>query len=232
MALFPLLRRLASVDEPVVGRFDDRAAVLDFLARSRARELAARGSCCPDHYLRTKIVPLFVDLDADATLPDLESAVAVEHARYRREYREYYERNAQPESPPMRGADPRIVLVPGVGMFSFGKDALTARVAGEYFVNTIAAMRGAESVSEYRPVAEHEKFRIEYWALEEAKLARAPKPRSLAASVVLIADAGAPAAAGDRHGARRGGGRRRARGPGVNRRMRSPRRSAPTAQYG
>ncbi len=185
-AIFPLLRGLASTDERMVGHLIDTDEVLDFLSRERALEVAALGTSCPDHYLRTKVAPMIVDASEDG----FEDAARATHAQYRLDYAAYYERNAEPDSPAMRGADPRIVLVPGVGMFSFGKDKHTARVAGEYFVNAINAMRGAESVSTYSPVPEREKFRIEYWALEEAKLARAPKPKALATRIALVTGAG------------------------------------------
>lgn len=188
-ALFPTMRGLAATDERVVGHFTDVPEVLDFVARERAAELAALGTSCPDHYLRTKVTPLFLDVDNDTSVDEALAALAAAHASYREEYRAYYERNAEPDSPPMRGADPRIVLIPGVGMFSFGRDKHTARVAGEYFVNAINAMRGAESLSTYAPVPEREKFRIEYWSLEEAKLRRAPKPKALAGRVAVITGA-------------------------------------------
>ena len=112
------------------------------------------------------------------------------HAAYRADYAAYYQRYAGPDSPPMRGADPAIVLVPGVGMFSFGASKQTARVAGEFYVNAINVMRGAEALSTYAPIDESEKFRIEYWALEEAKLARLPKPKPLATRIALVTGAG------------------------------------------
>src|SRR5204862_4593706 len=111
------------------------------------------------------------------------------HAAYRDDYRAYYERHAMPDSPPMRGADPAIVLIPGVGMFSFGATKQTARVAGEFYVNAINVMRGAEALSSYAPIPESEKFRIEYWALEEAKLARLPKPKRHAGRIALVTGA-------------------------------------------
>ncbi|HLI00581.1 MAG TPA: class II aldolase/adducin family protein, partial [Acidimicrobiales bacterium] len=143
-AIFPLLRGLASSDARQLGHFTDSEVVLDFLARERHPELAALGTSCPDHFLRTKVRPLVVDLPADAPLDALEARVRELHAAYREEYRAYYERYATPDSPAMRGADPAIWLVPGVGMFSFGKDKQTARVAGEFYTNAINVMRGAE----------------------------------------------------------------------------------------
>lgn len=116
--------------------------------------------------------------------------LGVLHEEYREAYRSYYERHAAPDSPAMRGADPAIVLVPGVGMFSFGKDKQTARVAGEFYLNAINVMRGAEAVSTYAPIEESEKFRIEYWELEEAKLRRMPRPKALATRVALVTGAG------------------------------------------
>ncbi|GLW10514.1 short-chain dehydrogenase [Microtetraspora sp. NBRC 13810] len=189
-ALFPVVRGLASTDARQVGHYNDAPEVLDFLASARHPELAALGTSCPDHFLRTKVAPLVLDLPGDAPLEDAVARLRELHAAYREEYRAYYERHATPASPPMRGADPAIVLVPGVGMFSFGKDKQTARVAGEFYVNAINVMRGAESVSAYRPIEESEKFRIEYWELEEAKLRRMPAPRPLATRVALVTGGG------------------------------------------
>ncbi|XVV07359.1 bifunctional aldolase/short-chain dehydrogenase [Actinosynnema sp. CA-248983] len=189
-ALAPVLRGLVSTDQPQVGHFDDGDVVLDFVSRAEPPRLAALGTSCPDHFLRTKVRPMVVDLPPDAPLDAVVARVKDLHAAYREEYRAYYERHATPESPPMRGADPAVVLVPGVGMFSYGKDKQTARVAGEFYVNAINVMRGAESVSRYAPISEAEKFRIEYWALEEAKLRRMPKPGALATRVALVTGAG------------------------------------------
>ncbi|MEU8352182.1 MULTISPECIES: bifunctional aldolase/short-chain dehydrogenase [unclassified Streptomyces] len=189
-ALAPLVRGLASTDRPQVGHFTDDDSVLDFLSRTEHPRLAALGTSCPDHFLRTKVRPLVLDLPA-ATPPEEAAARLRElHAVYREEYRAYYERHAGPGSPAMRGADPAIVLVPGVGMFSFGKDKQTARVAGEFYLNAVNVMRGAEAVSSYSPIEESEKFRIEYWELEEAKLRRMPAPRPLATRVALVTGAG------------------------------------------
>jgi rhamnulose-1-phosphate aldolase/alcohol dehydrogenase len=189
-ALAAVIRGLASADRRQLGHFTDTPAVLDFLARREHPRLAALGTSCPDHFLRTKVRPLVLDLPAAAPLDEVVARLGELHAAYREDYRAYYERHATPDSPPMRGADPAIVLVPGVGMFSFGADKQTARVAGEFYLNAINVMRGAESVSRYEPISEAEKFRIEYWALEEAKLARRPKPKPLATRVALVTGGG------------------------------------------
>ncbi|MCB2177954.1 MAG: bifunctional aldolase/short-chain dehydrogenase [Actinomycetales bacterium] len=189
-ALAPVIRGLASTDKPQVGHLTDTEVVLDFVSRERLDALAALGTSCPDHFLRTKVRPLVLDLPADAPLDEVIARLRELHVTYRAEYAAYYDRHASPDSPAMRGADPAIVLVPGVGMFSFGKDKQTARVAGEFYVNAINVMRGAEAISSYAPIDEAEKFRIEYWALEEAKLARMPKPKPLATRVALVTGAG------------------------------------------
>lgn len=188
--LAPVIRGLASQDRPQVGHFDDSATVLDFLAGAEHPRLAALGTSCPDHFLRTKIRPLVLDLPPTAPLDEAVARLRELHAAYREEYAAYYARHAEPGSPAMRGADPAIVLVPGIGMFSFGKDKQTARVAGEFYVNAINVMRGAEAVSTYAPIEESEKFRIEYWELEEAKLRRMPEPKPLATRVALVTGAG------------------------------------------
>ncbi|HLI23856.1 MAG TPA: bifunctional rhamnulose-1-phosphate aldolase/short-chain dehydrogenase, partial [Acidimicrobiales bacterium] len=188
-ALFPLLRGMASTDRRQVGHYTDSEVVLDFVSRSRMPELAALGTSCPDHFLRTKVRPMVVDLPATAPLGDVKARLAELHEAYRADYRQYYERHATADSPPMRGADPAVVLVPGVGMFSFGANKQTARVAGEFYVNAINVMHGAESVSQYTPIPESEKFRIEYWQLEEDKLRRMPPPKPLATRVALVTGA-------------------------------------------
>jgi rhamnulose-1-phosphate aldolase/alcohol dehydrogenase len=189
-ALFPVLRGLASTDTPQVGHYTDTDVVLDFMSRAKHPSLAALGTSCPDHFLRTKVRPMVLDLPPTAPLEQVAERLKELHAAYREDYRAYYQRHARPDSPPMRGADPAIVLVPGIGMFSFGRDKQTARVAGEFYVNAINAMRGAEAVSTYAPIPEAEKFRIEYWALEEAKLQRLPRPKPLATRVALVTGAG------------------------------------------
>ena len=185
-ALVPLLRRVASTDARMVGHYTDSQVVLDFLSREALDRLVPLGTSCPDHFLRTKVRPLLLDTAPDAPLEQVEARLEELHGAYREEYRAYYERHAGPDTPPMRGADPAIVLVPGVGMFSFGKNKQTARVTGEFYVNAINVMRGAEAVSTYQPVDEAEKFRVEYWALEERKLQLLPKPKPLAGRVALV----------------------------------------------
>ena len=132
---------------------------------------------------------MVLDLPADASIDDAKARLAELHESYRADYQAYYDRHASPDSPGIRGADPAIVLIPGVGMFSYGKDKQTARVAGEFYLNAINVMRGAEAISTYAPIDEAEKFRIEYWALEEAKLARMPKPKPLATRIALVTGA-------------------------------------------
>ncbi|GAA2145738.1 bifunctional aldolase/short-chain dehydrogenase [Glycomyces algeriensis] len=188
-ALAPVIRGLASHDKRQVGHFTDDAVVLDFLASERMPELAALGTSCPDHFLRTKVRPMVLDLPPTAPLADTIARLQELHTAYREDYAAYYQRFASADSPAMRGADPAIVLVPGVGMFSFGPDKKTARVAGEFYVNAINVMRGAEAISTYAPIDEAEKFRIEYWDLEEAKLQRLPAPKPLAGRIALVTGA-------------------------------------------
>jgi rhamnulose-1-phosphate aldolase/alcohol dehydrogenase len=188
-ALGATIRGLASADAPKVGSFTDADVVLHFLASSEAPRLAELGTSCPDHFLRTKVKPLILDLPADASIEESIARLVELHAEYRADYQAYYDRHATADSPAIRGADPAIVLVPGVGMFSYGANKQTARVAGEFYINAINVMRGAESLSTYAPIEESEKFAIEYWALEEAKLQRLPKPKSHATRVALVTGA-------------------------------------------
>lgn len=188
-ALAPHLRAIASTDRVQVGHFTDSDVVLDFLASAEHPRLAALGTSCPDHFLRTKVKPLVLDLPADASIEDSVARLEQLHEQYRADYQAYYDRHATADSPAIRGADPAIILIPGVGMFSYGKDKQTARVAGEFYVNAINVMRGAEALSSYAPIDEAEKFRIEYWALEEAKLQRMPKPKPLAGRIALVTGA-------------------------------------------
>ena len=173
----------------MVGHFTDAPKVLEFLAAAEHPRLAALGTSCPDHFLRTKVKPLVLDLPATASVEEQLARLRELHEQYRADYQAYYDRHATPDSPPIRGADPAIVLVPGVGMFSYGANKQTARVAGEFYINAINVMRGAEAISRYAPIDEAEKFRIEYWALEEAKLQRLPKPKPHATRIALVTGA-------------------------------------------
>ncbi len=188
--LAPVVRGLASTTKPMIGSFTEAPVVLDFLSREAAPRLVALGTSCPDHFLRTKVKALLLDQPPDAPFGVRVARLRELADRYRDDYAAYYARHATPESPPMRGADPVIVLVPGVGMWSFGRDGHDARVAGEFFVNAINVMRGAESVSSYVPISDGEKFGIEYWELEERKLQlRQPSP-PLEGRVAFVTGAG------------------------------------------
>ena len=189
-ALAPVLRGLASSERRMVGHWIDSEPLLDFLAREAAPRVVPLGTSCPDHFLRTKVRPLLLDLPNDAPLDDLITRLRELHREYRADYLAYYRRHADAETPPMRGADPTIFLVPGVGMFSFGSDGQTARVAGEFYVAAINAIRGAEALSTYAPITEAEKFRIEYWMLEERKLQRRPRPKPLTGRIAVVTGAG------------------------------------------
>ena len=188
-ALAPAIRGIASRDRPMVGHFTDDPRVLEFLSREKLAALAELGTSCPDHFLRTKVRPLVLDLPATASVDDSLARLAQLHEAYRAGYTAYYTAYADAASPAIRGADPAIVLVPGVGMFSYGATKHTARVAGEFYLNAINVMRGAEAISTYTPISDAEKFRIEYWSLEEAKLQRMPKPKSHQGRIALVTGA-------------------------------------------
>lgn len=185
--LMPLLRGKISQQEYKLGHFDDNAAVLEFVCARDLAPLAALGTSCPDHFLRTKIRPYVVAFDP--ANPDFDALAASLDAgleAYRADYTAYYERCKRANSPAVRDANPIIYLIPGVGMLSFAKDKATARIAGEFYVNAINVMRGANGVDEYVGLPEQEAFDIEYWLLEEAKLQRMPKPKSLAGRIALV----------------------------------------------
>jgi len=188
--LAPTLRGIASHDQRMIGHFNDSDVILDFISRTQLPRLAALGTSCPDHFLRTKVSPMVLDTPAQAPVAEVITRAHELHEVYRKGYANYYQRYATAESPAMRGADPLIILVPGVGMFSYGKDKQTARVAGEFYVNAINVMRGAESVSKYQPISEAEKFNIEYWELEEAKLRRMPKSKPLQGRIAFVTGGG------------------------------------------
>jgi len=178
--LMPQIRRLISHDRLKVGHFNAAPEVLEFVNSSALHELAPLGTSCPDHFLRTKIRPLIVSPDAD------EAGMRKLIDEYRASYAEYYDRNKVTHSPAMRDANPVIYLVPQVGMISFAADKPTARIASEFYVNAINVMRGASGVSSYLGLAEGQAFDIEYWLLEEAKLKRLPKPKSLAGRIAFV----------------------------------------------
>ncbi|MEO9683927.1 MAG: bifunctional rhamnulose-1-phosphate aldolase/short-chain dehydrogenase [Tateyamaria sp.] len=185
--LMPAIRGMVSEKQHMVGHFTDDDAVLEFVNARDMPRLAALGTSCPDHFLRTKICPLVVDFDPakpdmDATLTGLTAAVAA----YREGYEAYYNRCKRDDSPAIRDPNAVVYLIPGVGMITFAKDKATARISGEFYVNAINVMRGADAVSEYQGLPEQEAFDIEYWLLEEAKLQRMPAPKSMAGRVALV----------------------------------------------
>jgi rhamnulose-1-phosphate aldolase/alcohol dehydrogenase len=185
--LMPKIRGFISEDSHKLGHFDDSTAVLEFVNSNSLRPLAALGTSCPDHFLRTKIRPLVIDFDP--ANPDVDAVIAGlanQIAAYRVDYQAYYDRCKHDNSPAVRDPNAVVYLMPGVGMFTFAKDKATARISGEFYVNAINVMRGASTVSEYQGLPEQEAFDIEYWLLEEAKLARMPKPKSLAGKIALV----------------------------------------------
>ena len=185
--LMPLIRGKISKDERKAGHFTDAPEVLEFVNSKLLDALASLGTSCPDHFLRTKICPLVLPFDpATGKVEDAAAKLDALLAEYRKTYAAYYERCKDANSPAMRDPNPVIVLIPGVGMVSFAKDKATARIAAEFYVNAINVMRGASSVSTYTGLPEQEAFNIEYWLLEEAKLARMPKPKALAGRIAFI----------------------------------------------
>jgi rhamnulose-1-phosphate aldolase/alcohol dehydrogenase len=185
--LMPAIRGFVSGQQPMVGNFVDTDTVLDFVNARNMPALAALGTSCPDHFLRTKICPLVVDFDPaqnniDTVLAGLEAQIAT----YRDGYAAYYDRCKHDNSPALRDPNAVVYLVPGVGMITFAKDRATARISGEFYINAINVMRGASAVSDYCGLPEQEAFDIEYWLLEEAKLQRMPKPKSLAGQIALV----------------------------------------------
>jgi rhamnulose-1-phosphate aldolase/alcohol dehydrogenase len=184
-ALMPRLRALVSTGHPKLGHFVDDVATMGFVGSRHLAALAALGTSCPDHFLRTKIAPMVLDPDRIEEQDYLAGAVGA----YREAYAGYYHRNAGPYDPPVRDANPVIILLPGVGRFSFATDKATARIAAEFYGNAINVMRGATAIGDYLGLAEKEAFAIEYWALEEAKLQRMAKPKPLAGRIALVTGA-------------------------------------------
>jgi rhamnulose-1-phosphate aldolase/alcohol dehydrogenase len=187
--LMPLLRGLCGGERGVVAHFRDDAPVLEFAGSVDAARLAAEGTSCPDHFLRTKRTPLLLDLAADDDPATHRDTIAESVAAYRDRYAAYHRAHADAASPPMRSPEPVVVLWPGVGMVSLGRSAAEARIAGEFYVNAINVMRGAETLSRYTGMSEAEAFRVEYWALEEAKLRRMPAEKPLSRRVALVTGA-------------------------------------------
>lgn len=186
-AFAPLARRLLSVQAPKVLHYADDPAILAFVGSARAQALAALGTTCPDHFLRTKVKPLFVPFDPRTeTAGQVAARLGPLVEQYRTDYAAYYERCRHPDSPAMRDPYPVLLLVPGIGLLAFQKDKQTARVAAEFYLNTINVMRWAEGVDEYVPIPEQDAFDIEYWVLEEAKLQRLPKPRALEGRIAVV----------------------------------------------
>ncbi|QKZ15256.1 bifunctional aldolase/short-chain dehydrogenase [Spirosoma sp. KUDC1026] len=187
--LAPVLRGFCSSERTMVGHFTDDERVLEFINSEDLAKLAPMGTSCPDHFLRTKISPLVLDLSSEEDRSDvaaLKEKLAPAFATYRTMYAEYYNACKHPNSPAMRDPNPVVILYPGVGMFTFAKDKTTARLASEYYINAVNVMKGAEAVSEYTALPRQEAFNIEYWLLEEAKLQRMPKPKALSGRIALV----------------------------------------------
>ncbi|OYU54843.1 MAG: bifunctional rhamnulose-1-phosphate aldolase/short-chain dehydrogenase [Chitinophagaceae bacterium BSSC1] len=187
--LAPILRGFCSSNVQMIGHFTDDARVLEFINSHDLDRLAPMGTSCPDHFLRTKISPLVLDIATDEDLSNVAAVklkLAPQFEAYRKMYAEYYDSCKHPNSPAMRDANPVIILYRGVGMFSFAKDKQTARVASEFYLNAINVMRGAEAISSYTALPRQEAFNIEYWLLEEAKLQRMPKPKALTGRIALV----------------------------------------------
>jgi len=188
----PILRGLASSAQKMIGHFTDDERILQFVNSNDLDRLAPLGTSCPDHFLRTKIQPLVLELDANQELSAEEIKAQIEPTfeKYREQYAEYYNSCKHDNSPAIRDANPVIILYPGVGMFSFAKNKQTARVAAEFYINAVNVMRGAEAISKYTSLPRQEAFNIEYWLLEEAKLQRMPKEKPLSRRVAIITGAG------------------------------------------
>lgn len=188
----PVLRGLTSEHNRMIGHFRDDQVGLDFINSRDLQKLAPMGTSCPDHFLRTKIKPLVLELAPDADLTDPEKVkqqLTPAFEQYRNDYQEYYEKHKHPDSPAIRDANPVVILYPGIGMFTFAKNKQTARVASEFYINAINVMRGAEAISKYVALDHQEAFNIEYWLLEEAKLQRMPPEKPLSRSIAIITGA-------------------------------------------
>ena len=188
-SLAPILRGFCSSYTRMIGHFTDDARVLEFTNSNDLDKLAPLGTSCPDHFLRTKISPLVLNLTPDEDISDVKAIkekLLPQFEAYRKMYTEYYETCKHANSPAMRDPNPIVILYPGVGMFTFSKDKQTTRVASEFYINAINVMKGAEAISEYTSLPRQEAFDIEYWLLEEAKLQRMPKPKALSGKIALV----------------------------------------------
>ena len=191
--LAPVLRGLCSSHQKMIGHFTDDERVLEFVNSNDLDRLATMGTSCPDHFLRTKISPLVLNLTPQEDLGNINEVkqkITPLFDGYRNMYAEYYNTCKHPNSPALRDPNPVVILYPGVGMFTFAKDKQTARVASEFYINAINVMKGAEAISSYVSLPRQEAFNIEYWLLEEAKLQRMPKPKSLSGRVALVTGSG------------------------------------------
>ena len=191
--LAPILRGLCSSENMMIGHFTDDEKVLEYINSNDLERLAPMGTSCPDHFLRTKIKPLILNLTPEQDLSDKQMVldkISDSFEQYRDDYREYYHSCKHKDSPALRDANPVVILYPGVGMFTFAKNKQTARVASEFYINAINVMRGAEAISKYTSLPRQEAFNIEYWLLEEAKLQRQPKEKPLSRKVALVTGSG------------------------------------------
>ena len=191
--LAPLLRGLSSSENAMIGHFTDDDRVLEYINSKDMERLAPMGTSCPDHFLRTKIKPLILNLAPDEDLSNdqkILDKISNSFEQYRKDYQDYYDACKHPNSPSIRDANPVVILYPGVGMFTFAKNKQTARVASEFYINAINVMRGAEAISKYTSLPRQEAFDIEYWLLEEAKLQRQPKEKPLSRKVALVTGSG------------------------------------------
>lgn len=191
--LAPILRGLCSSEMRMIGHFTDDEKVLQFINSHDLAKLAPLGTSCPDHFLRTKIQPLVLNLEPGADLSNvagIKEQINPAFEQYRKEYAEYYETCKHPNSPGMRDPNPVVILYPGIGMYTFAKNKQTARVASEFYINAINVMRGSEAISKYTALSRQEAFNIEYWLLEEDKLKRQPAEKPLSRRVAIITGAG------------------------------------------
>jgi len=189
--LLPRLRGMVSQQDRFIGTVQTDETILEFVNSADAARLAELGTSCPDHFLRTKIKPLYVDWNPRTDSFDtLTERLNAEIAQYRQDYTDYYEACKHPDSPAMRDPNPRVILIPGVGMIAWGKNKSESRVTAEFYNNAVAVMRGAEAIGEYIALPRQEAFDIEYWLLEEAKLRRMPPEQTLARNVVIVIGAG------------------------------------------